>query len=49
MPCYEKFLDEMSQPGLKDVQLVEFGADMKIDLVNDGPVTIVIDTDEWKK
>ena len=27
----------------------EFGADMKIDLVNDGPVTIVIDTDEWKK
>ena len=35
--------------GLKDLQHGEFGADMKIDLVNDGPVTIVIDTDEWKK
>ena len=49
VPCYEKFLDEMSHQGLKDVQHGEFGADMKIDLVNDGPVTIVIDTDEWKK
>ena len=49
VPCYEKFLEEMSHQGLKDVQHGEFGADMKIDLVNDGPVTIVIDTDEWKK
>ena len=49
MPCYEKFLAEMSHQGLKDLQHGEFGADMKIDLVNDGPVTIVIDTDEWKK
>lgn len=49
VPCYEKFLEEMGHQGLKDVQHGEFGADMKIDLVNDGPVTIVIDTDEWKK
>ena len=49
VPCYEKFLEEMSHQGLKDLQHGEFGADMKIDLVNDGPVTIVIDTDEWKK
>ena len=49
VPCYEKFLAEMSHQGLKDLQHGEFGADMKIDLVNDGPVTIVIDTDEWKK
>ena len=41
--------EEMSHQGLKDLQHGEFGADMKIDLVNDGPVTIVIDTDEWKK
>ena len=47
VPCYEKFLEEMSHQGLKDLQHGEFGADMKIDLVNDGPVTIVIDTDEW--
>ena len=50
-PCraMKKFLEEMSHQGLKDLQHGEFGADMKIDLVNDGPVTIVIDTDEWKK
>ena len=41
VPCYEKFLEEMSHQGLKDLQHGEFGADMKIDLVNDGPVTIV--------
>ena len=48
VPCYEKFLDEMSHQGLKDVQHGEFGADMQVSLVNEGPCTIVIDTDEWK-
>lgn len=48
VPCYEKFLDEMDRQGLQEVKHGEFGADMQIDLVNDGPVTIVIDTDEWK-
>ena len=27
----------------------EFGADMQVSLVNEGPCTIIIDTDEWKK
>ena len=49
VPCYDKFLEEMSHQGLEALQHGEFGADMQIDLVNDGPVTIVIDTDEWKK
>ena len=49
VPCYEKFLDEMNRQGLQEVKHGEFGADMQINLVNDGPVTIVIDTDEWKK
>jgi D-tyrosyl-tRNA(Tyr) deacylase len=31
------------------VETGEFGADMKVTLTNDGPVTIVIDTDEWKR
>ena len=48
-PCYEAFLREIGKQGLKDVQHGEFGADMQISLVNDGPVTIVIDTDDWKK
>ncbi|HJG27813.1 MAG: D-aminoacyl-tRNA deacylase [Gemmiger sp.] len=49
VPCYEQFLAEMGKQGLKSVQHGEFGADMKVRLLNDGPVTIVIDTDEWKK
>ena len=47
--AYDAFLQElMNAQGLKDVQHGEFGADMQVSLVNDGPVTIIIDTDEWK-
>lgn len=49
VPCYEQFLLEIGKQGLKAVQHGEFGADMQVRLLNDGPVTIVIDTDEWKK
>ena len=45
--AYELFLAEMAKHGLKDVQHGEFGADMQVSLVNEGPCTIVIDTDEW--
>lgn len=44
---YELFLEKMNEQGLKEVQHGEFGADMQLSLTNDGPVTIVIDTDEW--
>ena len=47
-PLYEDFTDRLRQRGIP-VQTGEFGADMQISLVNDGPVTIVIDTDDWKK
>ena len=47
--AYELFLAEMQKQGLKEVQHGEFGADMQVELVNDGPTTIMIDTDEWKK
>ena len=47
--CYEQFLAELGSQGLRGVQHGEFGADMQVRLCNDGPVTIVIDTDEWKK
>lgn len=49
VPCYQQFLAEMSRQGLRDVQHGEFGADMQVHLINDGPVTIIVDTDEWKK
>ena len=47
--AYELFLAEMNRQGLKDVRHGEFGADMQVSLVNEGPCTIVIDTDEWHK
>lgn len=47
--AYELFLAEMEKQGLKEVKHGEFGADMQVALVNEGPCTIVMDTDEWKK
>ena len=48
IPIYEKFLAEMQAAGFNKVVHGEFGADMQINLTNDGPVTIIIDTDEWR-
>lgn len=44
IPLYESFLKEITNALGKPVQSGEFGADMKVHLINDGPVTIVIDT-----
>jgi D-tyrosyl-tRNA(Tyr) deacylase len=44
IPMYEKFLQQLSGDLGKKAGSGIFGADMKVDLVNDGPVTIVIDT-----
>lgn len=49
IPLYERFMEQLKQNGVRDVQHGEFGADMAVSLVNDGPVTIVLDTDTWKK
>ncbi len=48
IPLYEAFLDHCRASGLP-VQSGEFGADMQVELVNDGPVTILLDTDEMRK
>ncbi len=40
---YEKFVEYVKNTGIKKVVTGEFGADMKIDFVNDGPVTIVLE------
>ncbi len=42
---YEKFIKELSDITQKDIQRGEFGADMKVELLNDGPVTIMLDSD----
>ena len=47
--AYELFLAEMNKQGLKDVQHGEFGADMKVDLLNDGPVTLWMDTKDMRR
>lgn len=44
VPLYESFLDKMSVELGKPVAAGVFGADMKVELLNDGPVTIVIDS-----
>jgi D-tyrosyl-tRNA(Tyr) deacylase len=44
IPLYEAFVKAVENALGKPVQTGEFGADMKVALVNDGPVTILIDT-----
>jgi len=44
IPLYEQFKENLSLAIGKEVQLGEFGADMKVILINDGPVTIMIDS-----
>ena len=44
VPMYEKFVDTLSLMSGKKVATGEFGADMKVRLLNDGPVTIIIDS-----
>ena len=44
IPLYEAFVASMEKSVGKKVQTGQFGADMKVSLINDGPVTIIIDT-----
>ncbi len=44
IPVYEKFIKSLEINLCKKIKTGEFGADMKVTLTNDGPVTIVIDT-----
>lgn len=44
IPIYEKLIKQLEQDLGKPIGTGEFGADMKVGLLNDGPVTIIIDT-----
>ena len=44
IPMYEKFVQQLETDLGKKIQTGQFGADMKVSLVNDGPVTIIIDS-----
>ncbi len=44
IPLYKKFIQQMENEIGRKVQTGKFGADMKVTLINDGPVTIIIDS-----
>ena len=44
VPLYNSFISDISSVTGKEVQTGEFGAKMQVELLNDGPVTIIIDT-----
>lgn len=44
VPLYEYFLWQLGQYQIKSIQTGEFGADMKLHLINDGPVTMMMDS-----
>jgi D-tyrosyl-tRNA(Tyr) deacylase len=44
IPLYESFVQQLEKELAKKIQTGVFGADMKVNLLNDGPVTIIIDS-----
>ena len=44
IPIYKDFIKKLEEQSGKKVKTGEFGADMKVELLNDGPVTIIIDS-----
>lgn len=46
---YELYCEKLLEAGVKKVDKGIFGADMKVNLLNNGPVTIIYDTEIWKK
>ena len=44
IPLYQAFIKQLEKELGKPIQTGEFGADMKVSLINDGPVTIIIDS-----
>ena len=46
---YGYFCEKLIENGVKNVEKGVFGADMKVDLLNDGPVTILYDSEIWRR
>lgn len=44
---YELLCQKLKENGVKNVQTGQFGADMQVQSLNDGPVTFILDTTEW--
>ena len=48
IPLYEYFINTLKTLSNTNIESGEFGADMKVSLVNDGPVTIMMDSKNWE-
>lgn len=48
-PLYDRFCDELLSCGVPGVEKGVFGGHMMVSLLNEGPVTLILDTDIWKK
>ncbi len=46
---YEGFVSALKKQGLHEVKTGEFGAEMQVELINDGPITIVLDSEDWQR
>ncbi|MBO7520017.1 MAG: D-tyrosyl-tRNA(Tyr) deacylase [Clostridia bacterium] len=46
---YDNYCEKLKELGIKRVEKGIFGADMKVSLINDGPVTVMLDTEVWRK
>lgn len=46
-PLYLKFVESLRHETNREIQTGRFGADMGVTLINDGPVTIILDTDQY--
>ena len=46
---YDIFCEKLKELGVKKVEKGIFGGDMQVSLINDGPVTIIYDTEIWRK
>ena len=46
---YKYFVEQLRAQGVQDVKTGEFGAHMELSLIGNGPITILLDTDELKR
>ena len=46
---YEYYCEQLRQNGVSNIETGVFGADMQVSLINDGPVTMLLDTDIWER
>lgn len=48
-PLYRRFVEQLREQGIREVLTGRFGAEMQVSMMGDGPVTIVLDTDDLVK